>query len=117
MLRAPLDRRSFLTSLAALAAAARAGAQSFNPPAWGGPVRDCHFHLRPNLASNLEHMDGCGVSHAVILARDPSAEQIQAIRQHADRLTWAVSTDITTPGAAERLTAAVKQGALGFGEM
>src|SRR5690349_17556273 len=74
MLRAPLDRRSFLTFLAALAAAARVRAQSFNPPAWGGPVRDCHFHLRPTLASILEHMDGCGVSHAVILARDPSTE-------------------------------------------
>lgn len=111
------DRRSFLASLAALGAAAGLRAQSSGSPSWGGPVRDCHFHLRPDLASNLAHMEGCGVSDAVILARDPTAGQLDAIRQHADHLTWAVSTDITAAGAADRLTAAIRQGAVGFGEM
>jgi predicted TIM-barrel fold metal-dependent hydrolase len=118
MQNAPLDRRTFLTTLAAVAVASHVRSQApADVPSWGGPVRDCHFHLRPDLASNLAHMDGCGVSNAVILARDPTPDQLRAIQQHGDRLTWAVSTDITTDGAAERLTAAVKQGALGFGEM
>ena len=115
---AHLDRRGFLTSLAAaVAVASRVRGQAVSDaPSWG-PVRDCHFHLRPDLASNLAHMDGCGVSNAVIPARDPTAEQIRAIQQHADRLAWAVSTDLTTAGAADRLTAAVTGGAVGFGEM
>jgi len=117
MLSARVDRRRFLAALAAITAASRVRGAASQAPSWGGPVRDCHFHLRPDLTSNLAHMDGCGVSDAVILARDPTVDQIRAIRQHADRLTWAVSTDITTAGAAHRLDAAVSQGAIGFGEM
>jgi predicted TIM-barrel fold metal-dependent hydrolase len=62
-------------------------------------------------------MDGCGVSHAVILARDPTPEQVKAIGDHADRLRWAVSSDIAAAGAEDRLTAAVRHGAVAFGEM
>jgi uncharacterized protein len=115
----PVDRRRFLGALAAVAVVPAAGvAQSVSEASeWGGPVRDCHFHLRSDLGSNLSHMDGCGVSNAVILARDPTSEQIRAIQQHPDRLAWAVTTDITAAGAEERLTTAVKHGAIGFGEM
>ncbi len=87
---------------------------------WAGtPVVDCHHHLRRAPEANIAHLDGCGVSNAVILARDNSAEAIAAIRaQYPGRvLGWFASSDITKPEAAERLTAAVKSGAKGLGEI
>jgi predicted TIM-barrel fold metal-dependent hydrolase len=115
-----ISRRVFVGSLAA-AAAARVG-HAQEPSPWKAPVLDGHLHLRREVAANLTHMDGCGVTKAIILARDTAADQIAhqidaARKQSAARLVWASSTDITTPGAEARLTEAVKKGALGFAEM
>lgn len=111
-----VNRRVFVGSLAAAAAARVVGAQEPSP--WKAPVLDGHLHLRRAVAANLTHMDGCGVTKAIILARDAAADQInEARKQSAARLVWAASTDITTPGAETRLTEAVKKGALGFAEM
>jgi predicted TIM-barrel fold metal-dependent hydrolase len=86
---------------------------------WGGPVVDCHHHLRRTPEANISHLDGSGISNAMALARDNSAEQIAAIRaQFPGRiLGWFASTDITKPEAEELLTKAVKSGAIGFGEL
>src|SRR5437763_11981337 len=91
------------------------------PPAelWGGPVVDCHHHLRRTPEANIAHLDGAGLSNAVALARENSAEEVKALRaQYPGRfLGWFASADITKPDAETLLTNAVKQGAIGFGEL
>jgi uncharacterized protein len=112
-----MNRREFLESVA-LAAAAPAFA--FQNPAseWGSPVFDLHFHLRPQPASNLAHLDGAGVTKANLLTRAGSFEQVKAVQAAAPgRFTWYASYDVTKPDAEQMLTQAVKNGAQGFGEM
>ena len=67
----------------------------------------------------MAHLDGCGVSNAMVLARDNSAEAMQTLRtQYPGRfLGWFAGTDITKPEAEELLKNAVKKGAIGFGEL
>jgi uncharacterized protein len=120
-----LNRRQFsLSAAAAISAVAATRAQAAPEELWGGPVVDCHHHLRrsqPGQAvdANIVHLDGCGVSNAMVLARENSAEQIQAIdAKYPGRiLGWFASADITKPEAEAQLTAAVKKGAIGFGEL
>jgi predicted TIM-barrel fold metal-dependent hydrolase len=112
-----LTRRQFL-EVTALAAASRSLHGQSAASLWGGQVIDTHLHIRRELDADIVHMDGCGVSHAVILARDSSADQMRAAQaKYPGRLMWAASSDITSPDAERRLTEAVKAGALGFGEM
>jgi predicted TIM-barrel fold metal-dependent hydrolase len=109
-------RREFLGTIAA-AAVSSAFAQA---PAslWSGPVLDTHLHLRRDPESNIVHMDGCGVTQAVILARDNSAADLRAMQaKHPGRLVWAASSDVSSPDVEAKLTQAVKDGALAFGEM
>ena len=111
-----VSRREFLAAVAAAAIARDAAAESA-APLWGGPVLDCHFHLRADPKSNLTHMDGCGVTNAVILARDADKDASALQAKYPRRIVWAAATDITTPGAEARLAQAVKAGAIGFGEL
>jgi predicted TIM-barrel fold metal-dependent hydrolase len=55
----------------------------------------------------------------MVLARDNSAEQIAAWKAQSPGrfLGWFASTDITKPEAEELLSKAVKDGAIGFGEL
>lgn len=112
-----IHRREFgKAMLAALPAAALHGQDK---PDWGGPVVDCHHHLRRTAEANITHLDGCGVSNAMALARANSAEAISEIQTKYPRrvLGWFASADITKPDAEEILTKAVKSGAIGFGEL
>jgi predicted TIM-barrel fold metal-dependent hydrolase len=86
---------------------------------WGGPVVDCHHHLRRSTEDNIVHLDGCGVSNAMALARENSVDQIAALNQkYPGRLLgWFASADITKPDAEALLTQAIKNGAIGFGEI
>jgi predicted TIM-barrel fold metal-dependent hydrolase len=86
---------------------------------WGGPVVDCHHHLRRTAEANIVHMDGCGVSNAMILARQNSAPAIAELRaKYPGRvLGWFAGADITKPEAEQQLTDAVKSGAIGLGEL
>ena len=117
MLSTPITRRQALaTTLAAPFARTSFAAEA--SALWGGPVIDCHFHLRQGLDANYTHMQGCDVSNAMLLARAGSTEQIQAMQaKHPGVFAWAASTDITKPDAEAVLTAALKQGARGFGEL
>jgi predicted TIM-barrel fold metal-dependent hydrolase len=110
-----LTRRALLGTLAAAAATRDLAAQG--PPAeWGGSILDCHLHLRQDGESNIVHMDGCGVTHAVILSRD--AERARALQaKYPSRLAWAMSVDVTQADAEARLREAARTGALGFGEL
>ena len=114
-----MNRRQFTRSatLAVPAFCFRAQAQESNP--WGGPIVDCHHHMRRTAEANLAHLDGCGVSNAMLLARESAAADIAALQAaHPGRvLGWFASTDITKPEAEALLTAAVKKGAIGFGEL
>src|SRR5262245_39287263 len=113
-----ISRRTFTQTLAAVAPLSTLTAQGTTNE-WGGPIVDCHHHLRRTPEANVAHLDGAGVSNAMILARDNSAEQIQALKaQYPGRvLGWFASTDITKPEAEEILKKAVKSGAIGFGEL
>ena len=85
---------------------------------WGSPVFDLHFHLRPQPAGNLAHLDGAGVTKANLLTRGGAVEQVKALQAAAPgRFTWFNSYDVTRPDAEQVLTQAVKDGAQGFGEM
>jgi predicted TIM-barrel fold metal-dependent hydrolase len=114
-----VNRRTFIQNLAAAASALPLAAQETPLSEWSGPVVDCHHHLRRTPEANVAHLNGSGISNAMPLARDNSAEQIAAVRaQYPGRvLGWLASTDITKPEAEELLTNAVKAGAIGFGEL
>ena len=117
MLHAPITRRQAL-SATCLGAAFALRSRAETSTLWGGPVIDCHFHLRPGLDANYNHMQGCGVSNALLLSRATAGEQIKAMQaKYPGVFVWSASTDITKPDAETVLTAAIKQGALGFGEI
>lgn len=111
-----LNRRQFLA--AAVSTVSTLRMQMAASPEWGGPVLDIHSHLRQGLDANVTHMDGCGVTHAMLLARSSASEQVKAIQaKYPKRFVWAASADITRPEATELLTKAVKDGAIGLGEI
>src|SRR5438128_9489466 len=111
-----MNRREFLETIAAAAvlpAFARGDANE-----WGSPVFDLHFHLRPQPASNVAHLDGAGVTKANLLTRGGVLDHMKALQAAAPgRFTWFNSYDVTQPDAEQVLTQAVKNGAQGLGEM
>ena len=112
-----MNRREFLETLTA-AAVAPAFARQRLQNEWGSPVFDLHFHLRPQPASNIAHLDGAGVTKANLLTRGAVLDQVKAVQSAApDRFTWFTSYDVAQPDAEQVLTQAVKNGAQGFGEM
>ena len=112
-----INRRRFLETLSA-AALIPAFARQEPANEWGSPVFDLHFHLRPQPASNLAHLDGAGVTKANLLTRGAALDQVKALQAAAPgRFTWFNSYDVTKPDAEQVLTQAVKDGAQGFGEM
>ena len=113
-----LNRRQFTQALAAWPAL-RSVTAAQDAPIWGNPIVDCHHHLRRTPEANIAHLDGCGVSNFMALARANSAEMMQTVRQQypGRALGWFASADITKPEAEAQLTAAVKAGAIGFGEL
>ena len=112
-----LTRRGFAQAFAGAVCCA-AQAQSAEP--WAGEsIVDCHHHMRASADASIAHMDGCKISNSLFLTRDNAAERVKAARtQYPGRfLGWFAATDITKPGAEEALTAAIKSGASGFGEL
>ena len=63
-----MKRREFLETVAA-AAVVPALAPQEPTNEWGSPVVDLHFHLRPQPAANLAHLDGVGITMANLLTR------------------------------------------------
>jgi len=112
----PLDRREFLGALAIATVATERVAQTA-PSSGDGPVLDCHLHLREDGEANIVHMDGSGVTRAVILARDAFARSRALQARYPARVVWAASTEVGDPAAATRLAQAARDGAVGFGEL
>ena len=112
-----MNRRRFLETLAAAAVVPSVVRQD-SAYEWGSPVFDLHFHLRPQAAGNIAHLDGAGVTKANLLTRGRAADQVKALDAAAPgRFTWFSSYDVTRPEAEQTLSEAVKNGAQGFGEM
>jgi predicted TIM-barrel fold metal-dependent hydrolase len=86
---------------------------------WGSQVIDCHFHQRPSIEANLAHLNGSGCQAAYLLTRIQSVDDAKRfMAQEPTRFAgYSVSTDVTASDAVQLLTAAVKAGAQGFGEV
>src|SRR6266568_2977623 len=106
-----MNRREFLEKFAAAAVVPTLAGQDRSNE-WGSPVFDLHFHLRPQPASNLAHLDGAGVAKANLLTRGKVLDQVKALEATAPgRFTWFNSYDVTQSDAEQVLTQAVKSGA------
>jgi len=100
----------------AVAAAQYALGQSDSP--WGGPVLDTHLHLRANADACYTHMQGCGVSHAVLLT--PAADQDRAkaeMEKRPGHFVRSVRIDPAAADSTEVLRSAIKNGAVSIGEL
>jgi uncharacterized protein len=112
-----MKRRHFVKSLlGAGIVAPYVHAQS--APVWGCPVLDTHLHLRRDSDACFTHMQGCGVTNAILLT--PATEEDRA-KQEMDRrpgrFARSVRTDPTAPDADKVLRDALKGGAVSIGEM
>ena len=112
-----MKRRHFVKSLlGAGIVAPYVHAQS--APVWGCPVLDTHLHLRKDSDACFTHMQGCGVTNAILLT--PATEEDRA-KQEMDRrpgrFARSVRTDPTVPDADKVLRDALKGGAVSIGEM
>jgi predicted TIM-barrel fold metal-dependent hydrolase len=117
-----MDRRQLLTGLSASLVAMPALAQTpptNDVPRWGSPVIDMHFHMRRDAGQNIAHQVGAGVTAANLLTGAGAAAQVAALRAQNAALfpSWFASTNLAAPEAQAQLTAAVKAGARGFGEL
>ena len=113
-----MTRRQFAQGIASATATLKMSAQT-SVSEWDGPVVDCHYHPRRTLEANTAHMDGAGISNAMLLARASYAEQFAELRaKYPGRyLGWFAGTDVKSPDADKILEQAVKNGAIGFGEL
>src|SRR5271166_3332645 len=112
-----MERRQFVKSLlAADIVAPWVHAQSAQD--WGGPVLDTHLHLRRDADACFTHMQGCGVTSAILLTRAADQDRAkQEVERRPGRFARSVSTDPTVPDANEVLRNALKGGAVSIGEM
>jgi predicted TIM-barrel fold metal-dependent hydrolase len=109
-----MERRTFLTLLAAAATDLRGQ----SAPSWGGPVLDTHMHLRRNPDDCWTHMQGCGVTHAVLLTPANGQERAkQEMELRKGHFVRSVSTDPTAADADKVLRDAITAGAVSIGEM
>lgn len=112
-----MNRRSFLkSSLAGAAAAAVLPGET--GMLWGGPVLDTHLHLRRDPDACFTHIQGCGVTNAVLLT--PYAEEQNAkleMEKRPGRFVRSVSTDPGEADAAALIRKAIQDGAVSVGEL
>jgi predicted TIM-barrel fold metal-dependent hydrolase len=111
-----MERRNFLkTSVAALALGS-AFAQS--EPDWGGPVLDTHLHLRKDADACFTHIQGCGVTNAVLLtsAKDEDRAK-EEMTKRPGVFVRSVSANPAEPGADEVIRKAIQDGAVSVGEL
>jgi predicted TIM-barrel fold metal-dependent hydrolase len=113
-----LNRREFLGAVGAAAAWPAVARLGTSIDEWGSPVFDLHFHMRGQTAANIAHLDGAGITSANLLTRAGASEDVRRLQAAApDRFTWFCSADPSKPESVEALSASVKSGARGFGEM
>ena len=112
-----MQRRTFLKSILPAAAAAQHLAAQTDQP-WGGPVLDTHLHLRADADACFTHMQGCGVTHAVLLTPAPDQDRAKAeMERRPGHFVRSVRTDPSQADADKVLRDAIKRGAVSIGEM
>ena len=112
-----MQRRTFLkTILPAAAAAQHLSAQSDLP--WRGPVLDTHLHLRSDADACFTHMQGCGVTNAVLLTRAGDQDKAKAeMEKRPGHFVRSVSVDPALADSNQILQEALKNGAVSIGEL
>ena len=111
-----MQRRTFLKG--SLAAAVVPAVWPQQDLMWGGPVLDTHLHLRGDADSCFTHIQGCGVTNAVLLTR--AADQDKAKEEMAKRpghFVRSVSADPAQPDAIKVIRTAIETGAVSVGEL
>jgi len=109
-----ITRRTFLTGSALAGAAIATPAE----PAWGGPVLDIHLHPRREDPMELDHLQGSGVSKAVLLTGMAAEDRAKGlVARHPDRFLRFTSTDVRPDDAIGRLRKSLQGGAIGLGEL
>jgi predicted TIM-barrel fold metal-dependent hydrolase len=112
-MKSAMNRRQFLSTAAAAASASLLGAQT-----WSSPVLDIHLHSRADPASVLAHIEGSGVTKAVLLTRAADEENAKtAMARYPGRFQRFISADPARPDAIPISRKAIDGGALGFGEI
>jgi predicted TIM-barrel fold metal-dependent hydrolase len=115
-----MQRRTFLKATLA-AAAPKLWSQTestANGQIWGGPVLDTHLHLRRDPDSCFTHIQGCGVTNAVLLT--PANSEDKAKDEMAKRpghFVRSVATDPAQADASQILRKAISNGAVSIGEL
>ena len=112
-----MQRRTFLKATVALAAVRYARPQA-SAPDWGGPVLDTHLHLRRDPDACYTHMQGCGVSNAVLLTRAVDKDKAKAeMAKRPHHFVRSVADDPAQPNAIQVLRDAITNGAVSMGEL
>ena len=102
----------------AMRSAVNAGAQTPAAGEWGSPVLDIHLHPRATVEANLLHLDGSGVTKAVLLTGAAAEDRAKhSVAAHPTRFVRFTSIDMTQPDAIDRLRNSAQGGAIGFGEI
>ncbi|HUB80063.1 MAG TPA: hypothetical protein VMB03_14760 [Bryobacteraceae bacterium] len=113
-----MQRRTFLKSAVLAAAAPTARTQTAPAPSWGGPVVDTHLHLRRDPDACFTHMQGCGVSHAVLLTPANLEDSARKeMNKRPGRFARSVSYDPARPDAVTVIRQALGSGAVSMGEI
>ena len=115
-----IDRRDFVLSMLAVAAVKRLGAQGAvdAAPDWGTSVIDVHLHLRGDVDGNFRHISGCGVTKAVLLTNVSAEDRAkEVVAKYPGRFVRYASVDVTQPDAEAQLRNAIRDGAIGLGEI
>jgi uncharacterized protein len=112
-----MQRRTFLQSM--ISASVVAGSLDAQPaPSWGGPVLDTHLHLRADADACFTHMQGCGVTKAVLLTRAADQDRAKAeIERRPGVFVRSVSADPAQPEGVKVMRDALKGGAVSMGEL
>lgn len=111
-----MQRRDFLK--AALATAAVPNLRSQSDLAWGGPVLDTHLHLRRDPDACFTHMQGCGVTNAILLTRDLDEDKArQEMEKRPHVFARSVSGDPAQPNTVQVFRKAITEGAVSIGEL
>src|SRR5437868_7526258 len=112
-----MERRTFLKSVVSAGVVAPY-VHAQPAPDWGGPVLDTHLHLRGNPDSCFTHIQGCGVSNAILLTGASDQQKAkQEMERRPGRFARSVRTDPALPDADKVLRDALKAGAVSIGEM
>ena len=111
-----MQRRTFLQ--AALATGVGPSLWSQSESLWGGPVLDTHLHLRRDADSCFTHIEGCGVSNAVLLtAAKDEARAGDEMEKRPGHFVRSVTADPAQEDTPSVIRKAIAGGAVSIGEM